>query len=158
LCNQINANTTQEITAYPCGYSGNHVGPSPDVLITTPDGNHAIELKTTKKDKFTIASTDIDQLIDCQNCVTSTWFGVDYNNRELLFVYLPNEHQSAQALRERLVTNTPDCFNPRNGRTGTYITDKPSCDDWASKQAGMADWRVVCTLISVGEYIDNGTE
>lgn len=150
---RLNKYTAQPIQAYPVNDSGSNKGDYPDLLITTPNGNHAIELKKIGTERKYIDSDDMDQLIRCISSTTTAWVGLSYNNRELCMSCvgsaITRSDETNFTPRDVLVSNTPDCFNPRIGRTGTYITDKPDTDGWSSQQAGDKSWRVICDSIGV---------
>lgn len=150
LTNELDRQTENSIGLYRCGWSGNSAMPQPDILITTPCENYALEVKDTSQDRFTIQSDDIDQLLKCAKKGTSTWITINFNNRELLVARLNWANAvGRENQRELLVDATPVCFNPRLGRTGTFIVDKPSTDEWPSKQAGRDDWQVIVDLFDL---------
>lgn len=151
LVKDITTNTPDAIRAHPLGYSGNHKGAQADVLVTTNSGNHVIEVKNSSSDTFTVSSNEIDQLEQCVNANTVAWIGLKYSRRQLCMIYAADFmcYHGDQEIRNLIVEFTPDCFNPRIGRTGTFITDCPGTDDWSSKQSGMDAWRVVSQSIGL---------
>lgn len=155
LIADVNENTPDEITSYAMGYSGNSKHAGADVLITTDESSHAIELKKTSQDRFTIQSDEIDKLAQCANTNTVAWVGIKYSHRQLCMIYAADFlcNNFGENPRGVLVKETPDCFNPRIGRTGTFITDKPDVSEWPSQQAGMEEWAVVCEAIGLDESV-----
>lgn len=150
LTRELANRTNDAVGVYPCGYSGNAGFPLPDLLLMNEFKNYAIEVKTTSRDTFTVQNDDIDQMIKCISNTTTAWFAIRFNNRELLVTRLGKQQlleDDAWTLRERMVKYTPSCFNPRLGRTDTFIVDKPSTDEWPSAQSGRPNWQVIADLL-----------
>lgn len=151
LVKDITAQTPASIRAHPMGYSGNHKGAQADVLVTTNSGNHVIEVKKSSSDTFRVLSDQVDQLEQCVNANTVAWIGLKYSYRQFCMIYAADFlcHHDDQDIRDMIIESTPDCFNPRIGRTGDFITDCPDTDDWSSEQSGMDAWRVVSQSIGL---------
>lgn len=148
LVGEINDRTGPNVRAIPSGYSGNHSGVAEDFIITTKDGNYSIELKKTAQDTFTIPTDDLEQIRACGNIHTDPCIALKYSHRELMVTEFGPEGGE--------VADTPQAFNPRYGRTGTFITDKPSLDDWSSSRSGRDDTDVL--LDALGISSDVGVE
>lgn len=157
----IHTHTDADCRSYPVGYSGNHAYPAPDILVSTPRRNYAIEMKKTSKDRFTILNDDIEQLLACVNTNTDAYITVNFNNRALMCAKLADQTviDSGTDPREYCTQMmTPPCFNPRIGPSGSYIVDKPSCDEWSSQQAGMAPWNALLTALGEQSHIETDEE
>lgn len=150
LTNELDRHTDNSTGVYRCGWSGNSAMPQPDILITTQGMNYALEVKDTSQDRFTIQTDDIEQLLNCAKTGTRSYILINFNNREPLLAQLSWGYSNdQQEQKETMVQNTPSCFDPRLGRTGTFIVDKPSTDDWPSAQAGRDDWQVIADLFDL---------
>lgn len=124
-CKELNE-LHSEITAYPAGYSGNQYGPSPDIILTTPSGAHALELKKTglKKRRTIVKGEEFEMLEECKNSYTKTWLVISVSHRKTLVV-------PADGDVEELV---PDAFDPSVTDKGNLRISKPSTKDWDSKK------------------------
>lgn len=161
IANQIHETTDGSIRTYRAGYSGNSKYAQPDVLLTTPERNYALELKRTSQDKgFRIPEEDIRQMYDCMNTYTSSVLAVKFSHRELCVVYW--DHASEfDLMAEDTVRLVPNTFNPRVGdKSGALILDKPSLDGpnkWPSAQSGRDDADVILSTIGVGPSENGAT-
>lgn len=145
IVNEINVSTKPNVVAMPCGYSGNHNGANPDFIVLTRDQNWAVELKKTAREKFTVQTDDLEQIRACANIHTRPCIALKYSHRELMVTEF--------GMNGGEVADTPSAFNPRYGRTGTFITDKPSLDEWPSSRSGRSDTDVLldaCGITEVG--------
>lgn len=146
--------TDGEVRTYRCGWSGNTDRmPQPDVLVTTPTGNMALELKRTSQEQgFAIAEADVQQLFDCCNSYTDGYFGVKFNRRELALFGVPDVY-TTDGLMASVCTMVPDELNPRLGHTSnSLLVDKPSLDSWQSASAGADDVCVLRDRMGLTEY------
>lgn len=152
LATDINAHTNDSVRCIPCGFSGNSGFDLPDLLVTTDRGNFGFEAKKSKCDTFRIESDDVDQIIRCVNSNTDAGIALRFTNREMLYLRIESwmhGDTSETPFRDMIVYLCPDAFNPRQGRTGTLIFDKPTLDEWPSKQSGKRDYQVICDAIGV---------
>lgn len=124
-CKDLNG-LHKEITAYPAGYSGNQYGPSPDIILTTPSGAHALELKKTglKKRRTVVRGDEFEMLEECKNSYTKTWIVIAVSHRKTLVVPADGDVEAA----------IPDAFEPSVTDKGNLRISKPDTSDWDSKQ------------------------
>ena len=144
IANEIHMATTSEVGVYPVGYSGNHAIPAPDVLVTTPHTNFAIELKKYNCDDGEcryVGEEDIMQLYDCGNTYTVPLLAIKFSNRELLCGPPTN-----------LVLL--DAFDTMETSGGSLRFRKPTLDQWPSAQSGMSDVGVVLQEMSLHTLVD----
>jgi len=118
----------EEIVSYPAGYSGSQYGPSPDIILTTPAGAHALELKKVGLDtgdrRTVIKGDEFEMLEKCSNSYTTSWIVIAINNRKTLV------KRSNQELEKAI----PDCFEPSITKNGNLRLTKPEASDWISKR------------------------
>ena len=127
ICKGLNQ-FDDEIVAYPAGYSGSQYGPSPDIILTTPSGAHALELKKVGLDtgerRTIIKGDEFDMLEKCANSYTTPWIVIEMTNRKTLV------YRSTVDLEEEI----PDCFEPSVTDNGNLRLTKPEASDWISKR------------------------
>lgn len=143
---EIHRQTGTDIRTYRCGYSGNNAMPQPDVLITTPMNNYAVEMKGPIAGEYCRVQTDdIDQLIECTNSYTTAALVVKFQNRETLVVRFFDKASGIEAYddlsdAEKFAALIPNEFDPRVSDAGTLMLTKPDLDsDWPSATAGSND-------------------
>lgn len=128
-CKELNG-LEEEIVAYPAGYSGNQYGPSPDILLTTPSGAYALELKKVGLDngqrRTVIKEDELEMLEECSNSYTDSWIVIAISNRKTLAV----PSMPIESIEERI----PDAFNPSLTDGGNLRLSKPDTNDWPSKR------------------------
>lgn len=152
IAKKVHRGTRSAIRAYRCGYSGNGAAPQPDVLLTTPTENYAVELKgPIQSDRVYVDDEDIDQLVDCTNTYTAAALVVKFSHREPVVVrYFPKlsgDQMVAEGAKayneaepaEKLARLVPDAFNARITESGSLALDKPTTDEWPSATAGASD-------------------
>lgn len=159
IANDIHDATRSDVRAYPCGYSGSNAMPQPDVLVTSPSENYAMELKgPIAKDTVDIEKSDLQQLVDCTNSYTSAFLVIKFQRRRPVVVrYFPqvsgDDEYNDLGLAEQFARLVPEEFNPRvrtsdeTGTTRLYI-DKPSTDEWESGY-GEDDARTIMSRIGL---------
>lgn len=156
LVGGIDEATPLSVLPIPCGYSGNHVVPSPDILVVE-DGRAlaAIEVKKTSAETLRVDFEDFEQLAMLSYAVENVCLAVKFSNREMMVAMAHTDYLTTKlgkdgvgdptAVRDHIIAETPMTFAPRTGRTGTYIVDDPwgSEDDgrprreqWPSERAG----------------------
>ena len=127
ICKGLNQ-FDDEIVAYPAGYSGSQYGPSPDIILTTPSGAHALELKKVGLDtgerRTIIKGDEFDMLEKCANSYTTPWIVIEMTNRKTLV------YRSTVDLEEEI----PDCFEPSVTDNENLRLTKPEASDWISKR------------------------
>lgn len=132
-CKDLNG-LEEEIVAYPAGYSGNQYGPSPDILLTSPSGAHALELKKvglSNGDRRTIIKgNEFEMLEECENSYTTSWVVISISNRKTLV----RKACPVEDLEERI----PDAFDPSVTDDNNLRMSKPSTSDWFSKRKQQA--------------------
>lgn len=118
----------EEIVSYPAGYSGSQYGPSPDIILTTPSGAFALELKKvgleTGERRTVIKGDEFEMLDNCGNSYTTPWIVIAINNRKTL----------VKRSRGDLEETIPDCFDPSITKNGNLRITKPEASDWTSKR------------------------
>lgn len=143
-CKELNS-LEDEIVAYPAGYSGNQYGPSPDILITSPSGAYALELKKTGLDngerRTIIKEDELDMLMECSNSYTDSWIVISMSNRKILAV----QANPVETLEDRI----PGCFDPTVTDHGNLRLTKPETSEWPSKRKqDKSNAEVILTEIS----------
>lgn len=129
LCKQINQKYNS-IVAYPAGYSGNQYGPSPDVLVTTDNGCHAVEIKKYGIDEGEIRyiqSEDLEQIVECCNNHTDAWLFISVSNRKSFAARYEGDIESFAA-------NIDAVWSPGVTSAGHLRIKKPNADVWPSKR------------------------
>jgi hypothetical protein len=119
------------------------------VLVRTPKGDHAIELKKASWDTGTrrqIADEeDIGQLGECANLYTRIWFGVSMSNRQLMFVGPLDPTDTGESLEKQI----PDCFEPSYTDSGYLRVTKPEASQWPSSQSGNDDVDIILEALGL---------
>jgi len=144
IANGIHDATDDTVRAYRVGFSGSSNKPNPDVLVTTPRDNHAIEVKRTSKDRFYVESDDIEQLAACENSYTLPWLVVKFTHREPVTIRYFSEATGVDGWTqmspaERVSKVTPDAFDSSVTDGGNLRLNRPTTDEWASSQSGVTD-------------------
>lgn len=139
----------EEIVAYPAGYSGNQFGPSPDIILTSPSGCYAIEIKKVGLDsgerRSVLKSEELEMLEECSNSYTDPWIVISLTNRKILSVKLT----PVDELEERI----PDPFNPSVTKSNNLRITKPETSNWPSKRKqDEEDSEII--LNSISDYVD----
>lgn len=171
LKNDINDNTSREIRAHRPGWSGNGGTQNDDVLtgecdilIRTPNDDHAIEAKKTSNvltpsnpepKPFRIPADDISELAHCSNSYTRTWLAMKFNRRKILMA----EMSDIEMASESLVESIPAEFAPRTGRKenehGHYsvILEDPWSlgykNEWPSSRKADDDYKVILDTLGI---------
>lgn len=142
---EIYRKTGPEIRTYRCGYSGSNAMPQPDVLLTTPTNNYAIEMKgPIATDYCSVEEDDIDQLVECTNSYTTAALVIKFQRREALVVRFFDKASGIDEYddlspAEKFAALIPQEFDPRVTDSGTLRVTKPDTDEWPSATAGSDD-------------------
>lgn len=156
VCKELNS-AHDEIVAYPAGYSGNQYGPSPDILITTPSGAYALELKKLnfkKGERRTVLKGDeIENLIKCKNSYTDVFIVISISNRKTLMVGFDFEYDNPiQSLEDHI----HDAFDPSVTKNNNLRLTKPETSKWSSKRKQeKEDWELILDKIALHNKIKN---
>lgn len=162
IAKRIHEETHDGIRTYRCGYSGNNAMAQPDILITTPSINHAVELKgPIQSDRCYVEEEDLEQLVECSNGYTTAILSVKFQNREPMVVRYFGDLTNAQkhvdgaaeyeemSVAEKFAALAPASMNPRVTDGGRLALDKPSLDDWPSARSGSDDEHAILSGIGV---------
>ncbi|UBF23191.1 Holliday junction resolvase [Haloarcula tailed virus 2] len=152
IANDLYDATPPAVKVYPCGFSGNGAIPQPDILISAQDGNYAVEMKKSKKDRFYIDGEDLLQLFECTNKNTEAVIMMKFSYMEPLIFkpFKPIKHESGETtvlphdpteheLAKHAVKNCPLVFRAHATNAGSLRFDKPTTDEWCSSTAGKSD-------------------
>lgn len=150
---EIHRRTGPEVRAYRCGYSGSNAMPQPDILVTTPTNNHAIELKHRQGPTATIDSEDLDQLAECQNSYTIAYLVVKFPRYEPIVIrYYPNmlgqDDWNEKSTAEKFAALVPKGLDGRvtpGGNLGLTLNR----DQWTSTKAGRPDTDAILDALGV---------
>jgi Holliday junction resolvase len=154
LAKAIHDATDSNVRAYRCGFSGNNAMPQPDVLITTPDMNHAIEVKgPIASQRLYVDEEDIEQLVECQNDTTYVALVVKFQRRQPVVIRyyesMTNDGWNDLSAAEKLMKLTPEAFDAYVTTSGSLALNKPSTDDWPSARSGASDEDAVLSGLGV---------
>lgn len=143
---EIHRQTGTDVRTYRCGYSGSNAMPQPDVLITTPTNNYAVEMKGPIAGEYcSVDEDDIEQIVECTNSYTTAALVIKFQNRETLVVRFFDKASGIEAYddltpAEKFAALIPNEFDPRVTDSGTLRVTKPDLDSgWPSAQAGSGD-------------------
>jgi Holliday junction resolvase len=144
IANGIHDATDDSVRAYRIGFSGSSNKPNPDVLVTTPRDNHALEVKRTSQDTFYVEADDIQQLANCENSYTLPWLVVKFTHREPVTIRYFSEAAGVGdweqlSVAERVSKVTPETFDSSVTDGGNLRLNRPSTDEWASSRGGVTD-------------------
>lgn len=150
---EIHRRTGPEIRAYRCGYSGSNAMPQPDILVTTPTQNHAIELKHRQGPRAVIDAADLEQLVECQNSYTIAYLVVKFPLYEPVVIrFYPNimgePEWNEKSTVEKFAALVPKGLDGRvtdGGNLGLTL-DK---DGWPSSRSGRDDTDAILDAIGV---------
>lgn len=151
----IHRRTPSDFRVYTCGYSGSNAMPQPDILITTPTNNHAVELKKRREDVVYIESDDLEQLAACQNSHTIAYLVVKWPHYEPLVIrYWPNmiladEDWNKKSVVEKFAAVAPPEFEAEVTEVGGNLKLVLDRDQWTSAKAGRDDTAVILTALGV---------
>lgn len=144
LCRAIYRRTDGRLVPEPIGYSGNHVVPSPDIVIDTGRKRHAIEHKSTASNRLSVTydpsdtgADDIDQLLTYADEYPRTvvpHVAVTFTRRQLTMgtLWLPGD--DIEAALDGAVATCETSVN--RTRSNNLSFHRPSADEWYSAQAG----------------------
>jgi len=147
--------THDDVLTFRCGYSGNSAMPQPDVLITTPTNDHALELKKRKGPTAYIKGEDLEQLAACQNGHTIVYLVVKFSHYEPVVIrYWPHMvgHRLAEwderSVVEKFKGAAPSALNPRvtDGGRLALTLDK---NQWESTRKGRDDTDTILDELGV---------
>lgn len=168
LVNGINENTPHYVLAIPCGFSGNHVGASPDILVldTTAGRAMGIELKTHGSDKTAVfewsddldSPEDLNQMQILEKSGIKMYAAVNWSRAELA-MWRAGPANAARTL----VDNTPDKFNPRVAeKSGHFRVDNPRDYErrgsHPSARSGRPNWKVVVDTLGLPECVETSAD
>lgn len=138
--------THKHIRTFRCGFSGSNAMPQPDVLVTTADLDHALEIKgPIEQDHLYVKAEDIEQLVACETPWTAVYLAVKFQNREPVVVRYYGDVTDVDEWEdltqvERFARLFPDCFDAyETDAAGNLHIGKPDTDDWPSARAGTED-------------------
>jgi len=143
LITTLGQETPDTLHVYPCGYSGSHALPQPDVHIydERDDGAYDVEIKHAQTDYATVPHDDFAQLERCATDSVSVWVAVKFSRRQLWV-------GEALTLWDEPTVVAPDPMDPRITDTGLRLT-KPDTDAYPSAQSAPPDWQVLATVLGV---------
>lgn len=161
IAREIHDHTGSEIRTYRCGYSGNNAMPQPDMLVTMPATNLAIELKgPIQSDTIYIDGEDLEQLIACTNADTVAALVVKFQRRSPVTIrwygsVVGREDWDDMEMLEKWEALVPEEFDAKVTDGGNLRLRKPDTDQWDSAKASEDDYVVICG--DLGVPIDEST-
>ncbi len=152
LIREIYDVSDEEVIPLPCGYSGNHVTPSPDILINDGTNAHAFEVKRIGDDRWSFDSDEIEQLMEFSQTYgppTYAYLLVRFNHRRAVIVKLyVNDDSTLEDVVESGHTMCP--VESKITRGGNLMVYKPDAEEWPSASESDAEY----ILDTIGYYKD----
>jgi len=148
LVKTIYRHPDSDVVPVPCGMSGNHAVPAPDVLIDDGEKVHAVELKRTSETAKTFSyepdadtRDDIDDLLRFARQYPRTvcpYVGVRFDNRQLILAKVWPKGADEDQLLDSIVTTAPtDVVVTRADNVSFRKPESEKSDaEWPSAQAG----------------------
>lgn len=145
--------TYDNVRTFRCGYSGNNAMPQPDVLITTPTNDHALEVKKRQGPTAYIEEDDLEQLAECQNGHTIVYLVVKFPHYEPVVIrYWPHmvghDDWNERSVVEKFQGAAPPALNPRVTDGGNLALTLNK-DKWMSTRKGRDDIETILDEIKV---------
>lgn len=142
---EIYRQTPPSVRTYRCGYSGSNAMPQPDVLITTYNGNKALELKgPIQSDRCYVDEDDLQQLVDCENANTEVYLVIKFPHYEPVVVkyydHIVGEPEwNDKPVAEKFAAMFGKEFDARVTDSGSLSVRTPKDTDWTSTASGRDD-------------------